>query len=92
MIYVEYFYLKPADMVNAVCCAKYCKSAKGHALQCAAIIANTAPKSTLLMIRYNETVHDLNVALDLVNDLKPPADSIFCCYHLLQWTYIAATT
>ena len=61
---VKYFSFS-GTMVCTECCAKHINVAGGHGLQCAAIIANTAPNCTILMIMRNDLDRSEKVALSI---------------------------
>ena len=66
---VNYFSFS-GTMFRTECCAKHIKVAGGHGLQCAAIIANTAPNCTILMIIRNNHDDSEKVALSIVMEEK----------------------
>ena len=61
---VKYFRFG-GTMLCTKCCVKHIKGAGGHGLQCAAIIANTAPNCTILMIIRNDLDRSEKVALSI---------------------------
>ena len=67
---IRYFSFNAALLLNA-CCTKHVLRAGGHGLQCAAIIANTAPNCNVLMVMHHDNDTGEKVALGLVMEKNP---------------------
>ena len=66
---VKYFSFS-GTILRTECCVKHINVAGGHGLQCAAIIANTAPNCTILMIIQNDLDRSEKVALSIAMEKK----------------------
>ena len=60
-----------ASMLSKHCCSKYIRMKGGHGLQCAAIIANTAPNCNFLMVIHDDGDEGEKMALSIVMEKDP---------------------
>ena len=60
-----------ASMVKNICCSTHIRVKGGHGLQCAAIIANTAPNCDILMVIHDDQDEGEKMALSIVMEKKP---------------------